>query len=79
LRFLRAPDDKELYVEEEKEIDFATILTAELPSCPRECTFDVSWLVANGRQPDIPQNPRIKRKLSEMEATDQGSIIFHPF
>eukprot|EP01127_Copromyxa_protea_P023175 TRINITY_DN8611_c0_g1_i1.p1 TRINITY_DN8611_c0_g1~~TRINITY_DN8611_c0_g1_i1.p1 ORF type:complete len:615 (+),score=100.61 TRINITY_DN8611_c0_g1_i1:153-1847(+) len=71
VRFLRSQDDKELFVEEEKELDFATILSAELPSCPRECTFDVSWLVVHGKQPDIPQNPRIKRKLSEMESTDQ--------
>uniref|UniRef100_A0A6B2L140 TBP-associated factor 6 n=1 Tax=Arcella intermedia TaxID=1963864 RepID=A0A6B2L140_9EUKA len=80
LRFVRVTGHKDLFYLEEKELDFKEILSAPLPKCPRECSFQLHWLAIDGVQPTIPQNPILlapaenpnnKRKLSAMEETER--------
>ena len=48
---------KELFFQEEQELDLAEVISAPLPRVSVEPTLRAHWLAVNGVQPTIPYNP----------------------
>ncbi|KAG5681567.1 hypothetical protein PVAND_010986 [Polypedilum vanderplanki] len=48
---------RELYFQEEKEVDLNDVMTSTAPKAPLEVTLRAHWLCVDGIQPTIPENP----------------------
>lgn len=64
---------RELFVLDDQELELATVLNELPPKLPLEVTLKAHWLVINGVQPAIPENPlpsSSKENLVDYESTN---------
>ncbi|ESO12730.1 hypothetical protein HELRODRAFT_93424, partial [Helobdella robusta] len=61
---------REIFFDDEKEVDLNDIISAPPPKVPLECTIKPHWLAIEGIQPLIPENPApITKKVSSEQGT----------
>ncbi|CAG2167757.1 unnamed protein product [Oppiella nova] len=68
---------RELYFNEEKEIDLSEVLTASTtPKLPQDVALKVHWLSIDGIQPSIPENPPpLSRDQQREESVDPAMAL----
>ncbi|CAG2111474.1 unnamed protein product, partial [Medioppia subpectinata] len=68
---------RELYFNEEKEIDLAEVITASnAPKLPQDVALKVHWLSIDGVQPSIPDNPPpLSRDQQKEESVDPAMAL----
>ncbi|VVB00086.1 unnamed protein product [Arabis nemorensis] len=55
-RFKRAPEHRDLYFLDDKDVELKNVLEAPLPNAPPDASITSQWLAIDGIQPCIPQN-----------------------
>ncbi|XP_054156454.1 transcription initiation factor TFIID subunit 6-like [Oppia nitens] len=68
---------RELFFNEEKEIDLAEVLTSPMqPKLPQDVALKVHWLSIDGIQPSIPENPPpLSRDQQRTESVDPALAL----
>ncbi|KAK6629989.1 Transcription initiation factor TFIID subunit 6 [Polyplax serrata] len=67
---------RELHFIEEKEVDLNEITSSALPKLPLEITLRAHWLVIEGVQPTIPENPPpVSKEIQRLESVDPASKL----
>jgi transcription initiation factor TFIID subunit 6 len=62
---------RELHFQEEKELDLSEILAQTPPKAPLEVSLRTHWLVVDGIQPTIPENPApLSKELQAQESVN---------
>ncbi|KAK9504183.1 hypothetical protein O3M35_010570 [Rhynocoris fuscipes] len=62
---------RELFFNEEKEIDLSELITGQPVKLPLEVTLRAHWLCIDGVQPTIPENPPpVSKELQKVESVD---------
>ncbi|CAH2033389.1 unnamed protein product [Thlaspi arvense] len=56
VRFKRAPDHRDLYFLDDKDVELKNVIEAPLPNAPPDASITSHWLAIDGIQPSIPQN-----------------------
>ncbi|XP_023644732.1 transcription initiation factor TFIID subunit 6b isoform X3 [Capsella rubella] len=56
MRFKRAPENRELYFFDDKDVELKNVIEAPLPNAPPDASITSHWLTIDGIQPSIPQN-----------------------
>lgn len=76
--FRRAPGPNPVYFVEDEEIDFDRILREDKVFLPKGVTYTAHWLVVEGVQPLIPENPpavvREPPEETKADATPQPAV-----
>eukprot|EP00697_Spironema_sp_BW2_P003425 gnl/Spiro4/14570_TR7852_c0_g1_i1.p1 gnl/Spiro4/14570_TR7852_c0_g1~~gnl/Spiro4/14570_TR7852_c0_g1_i1.p1 ORF type:complete len:564 (-),score=137.22 gnl/Spiro4/14570_TR7852_c0_g1_i1:8-1639(-) len=64
--FTRVPNAPDLFCSGEREVSLDDVVNAPLPAAPPDVSFALHWLLIEGIQPAIPQNPsRISHSQSQ--------------
>ncbi|KHN74863.1 Transcription initiation factor TFIID subunit 6 [Toxocara canis] len=74
---------RDLFVSDDHDIDLATVVNAPLAKVPVDTTVKAHWLVIDGEQPAVPENPTpileedasASAIVERIEATEQGPTI----
>ncbi|CAG0920202.1 unnamed protein product [Notodromas monacha] len=67
---------RELFFNEEKEIELGDLVNAPVPKVPSDAQLKVHWLAIDGIQPSIPENPPpIGKDLQKRDSSDPAAKI----
>nr|XP_043622627.1 transcription initiation factor TFIID subunit 6-like [Erigeron canadensis] len=80
LQFKRAPQSKDLFYIQDKDVDFREVINAPLPKPPPDTALVTHWLAIEGVQPAIPLNPPLEVLVSpfdnkKLDSKDDGVSI----
>ncbi|XP_063712208.1 transcription initiation factor TFIID subunit 6-like isoform X2 [Symsagittifera roscoffensis] len=67
----------DIYVCDEEEINLNEILQSSLPKYPAECHMKCHWLVVDGKQPSVPENPLMVDRPKQMKASLSTPTVSH--
>ena len=65
---------REVYFQDEREIDLEELLSQPLPKIPCPITLKSHWLAIDGMQPNIPENPPPIDKNSQLKEVIEPSL-----
>ncbi|ESQ29838.1 hypothetical protein EUTSA_v10011427mg [Eutrema salsugineum] len=60
VRFTRAPEHRDLYFFDDKDVDLKNVIEAPIPNAPPDASITSHWLAIDGIQPSIPQNSSVQ-------------------
>uniref|UniRef100_F4HVA6-2 Isoform 2 of Transcription initiation factor TFIID subunit 6b n=1 Tax=Arabidopsis thaliana TaxID=3702 RepID=F4HVA6-2 len=74
MRFKRAPENRDLYFFDDKDVELKNVIEAPLPNAPPDASVFLHWLAIDGIQPSIPQNSPLQAisDLKRSEYKDDG-------
>jgi transcription initiation factor TFIID subunit 6 len=74
MRFKRAPENRDLYFFDDKDVELKNVIEAPLPNAPPDASVFSHWLAIDGIQPSIPQNSPLQAisDLKRSEYKDDG-------
>ncbi|XP_020869430.1 transcription initiation factor TFIID subunit 6b isoform X2 [Arabidopsis lyrata subsp. lyrata] len=74
MRFKRAPENRDLYFLDDKDVELKNVIEAPLPNAPPDASIFSHWLAIDGIQPSIPQNSHLQAisDLKRSEYKDDG-------
>mmetsp|Transcript_36284 Transcript_36284/g.94356 ORF Transcript_36284/g.94356 Transcript_36284/m.94356 type:complete len:490 (-) Transcript_36284:519-1988(-) len=75
-KFVQVPTMNDMFVLDEKDIDFKDLSKIPLPEIPLEPDFFAHWLAVEGVQPDIVQNPGSTVQEAQTEKKEKKKKLF---
>ncbi|KAL1221511.1 Transcription initiation factor TFIID subunit 6b [Cardamine amara subsp. amara] len=69
IRLKRAPEHRDLYFFDEKDVELKNVMEAPLPTTPPHVSIATHWLAIDGIQPSIPQNSPLQA-ISDLKRSE---------